>query len=60
MDKYMEANRRSWDARTPTHFVSRFYDVDGFRAGASDGWWRLEDGRASVPFLFSLKATKPG
>ena len=31
----MEANRRSWDARTPTHFGSRFYDVDGFRAGAS-------------------------
>ena len=34
-DRYMEANRRSWDARTPTHFGSRFYDVDGFRAGAS-------------------------
>ena len=31
----MEANRRSWDARTPTHFKSRFYDVDGFRASAS-------------------------
>ena len=23
-----------------------------------DGWWRLNDGRESVPFLFSLKATK--
>ena len=34
-DRYMEANRRSWDTRTPTHFGSRFYDVDGFRAGAS-------------------------
>lgn len=34
-DRYMAANRRSWDARTPTHFKSRFYDVDGFRAGAS-------------------------
>ena len=34
-DRYIEANRRSWDARTPTHFKSRFYGVDGFRAGAS-------------------------
>ena len=34
-DRYMEANRLSWDARTPTHYGSRFYDVDGFRAGAS-------------------------
>ena len=34
-DRYIEANRRSWDARTPTHFNSHFYDVDGFRAGAS-------------------------
>ncbi len=34
-DRYMKANRLSWDARTPTHFKSRFYDVDGFRAGAS-------------------------
>ena len=34
-DRYMEANRLSWDARTPTHFKSRFYDVDGFRAGES-------------------------
>ena len=34
-DRYIEANRRSWDARTPTHFKSRYYDVDGFRAGAS-------------------------
>ena len=34
-DRYIEANRRSWDARTPTHFKSRFYDVDGFKAGKS-------------------------
>ena len=34
-DRYIEANRKSWDARTPTHFGSRFYDVDGFKAGAS-------------------------
>ena len=34
-DRYMKANRLSWDARTPTHFKSRFYDVDGFKAGKS-------------------------
>ena len=33
--RYMDSNRRSWDARTPAHFRSRFYDVDGFKAGAS-------------------------
>jgi SAM-dependent methyltransferase len=27
------ANRRLWDARTPVHVASEFYDVDGFRAG---------------------------
>jgi SAM-dependent methyltransferase len=27
------ANRRLWDARTPIHVASTFYDVDGFRAG---------------------------
>jgi SAM-dependent methyltransferase len=29
------ANRRLWDARTPVHVASDFYDVDGFRAGAT-------------------------
>jgi SAM-dependent methyltransferase len=29
------ANRRLWDARTPIHVASDFYDVDGFRAGAT-------------------------
>ena len=29
------ANRRLWDARTPIHVRSDFYDVDGFRAGAT-------------------------
>ena len=24
-----------------------------------DGWWRLPEGQESVPFLFSLRATKP-
>jgi SAM-dependent methyltransferase len=27
------ANRRLWDARTPIHVASEFYDVDGFRSG---------------------------
>jgi SAM-dependent methyltransferase len=31
----VEENRRLWDARTPIHVASAFYDVDGFRAGAS-------------------------
>ena len=29
----VQANRRLWDARTPIHVKSDFYDVDGFRAG---------------------------
>jgi SAM-dependent methyltransferase len=29
----VRANRRLWDARTPIHVASEFYDVDGFRAG---------------------------
>lgn len=31
----VEANRRLWDARTPIHVGSAFYDVDGFRGGRS-------------------------
>ena len=34
-DDPVAANRRLWDARTPIHVASDFYDVDGFRAGAS-------------------------
>ena len=29
----VQANRDLWDARTPIHVKSDFYDVDGFRAG---------------------------
>ncbi len=29
----MEVNRQSWDVRVPVHEASRFYDVEGFRAG---------------------------
>ena len=29
----VEANRRLWDARTPIHVRSAFYDLDAFRAG---------------------------
>ena len=32
---YKEVNRQLWDARTPVHAASRFYDVDGFLAGKS-------------------------
>lgn len=31
----VEANLRLWDARTPIHVRSDFYDVDGFRVGAT-------------------------
>ena len=35
MTDAVEANRRLWDARTPIHARSAFYDVDGFRRGTS-------------------------
>ena len=35
LEGYMESNRRSWNERTPVHARSRFYDVDGFKAGAT-------------------------
>ncbi|MHC5002053.1 MAG: class I SAM-dependent methyltransferase [Planctomycetota bacterium] len=30
---WFETNRRMWDERVPIHVGSRFYDVEGFRAG---------------------------
>jgi SAM-dependent methyltransferase len=30
------ANRAMWDERVPIHTASRFYDVDGFKAGRND------------------------
>jgi len=35
MDKYLEANMKSWDARVPVHAASRFYNVKGFLKGGS-------------------------
>ena len=35
MDRYVAANRELWDARTPIHVASDFYDVEGFKAGRS-------------------------
>ena len=32
---YADVNRTLWDARTPVHAASKFYDVDGFLAGKS-------------------------
>lgn len=29
----MDLNRQWWDERVPIHVASRFYDIDGFRAG---------------------------
>lgn len=33
MSERIENNRRQWDERTPIHVGSRFYDVEGFKAG---------------------------
>ncbi len=33
-EEYFQANKAMWDERVPIHVASRFYDVDGFRAGA--------------------------
>lgn len=33
MDERVEANRRMWDERVPIHVGSRFYDVEGWKAG---------------------------
>ena len=38
MDKYskfFEANKALWDAKTPIHIASKFYDMDAFYAGAN-------------------------
>jgi SAM-dependent methyltransferase len=35
VNEYLETNRRHWDELVPLHMQTRFYDVDGFRAGAS-------------------------
>lgn len=32
---YFEMNRIGWDRRASVHFESRFYDVEGFMAGAT-------------------------
>lgn len=32
---YLSVNRESWNRRAEVHFVSQFYDVDGFLAGKS-------------------------
>lgn len=35
MNEYLETNRRHWDELVPLHVQTRFYDVEGFRAGAT-------------------------
>ncbi len=34
-DDYIEINRKSWNARTPVHVASAFYEMPAFRRGAS-------------------------
>ena len=31
----LKTNRDAWNSKTPYHVDSKFYDVEGFRAGAS-------------------------
>ncbi|HSF30977.1 MAG TPA: class I SAM-dependent methyltransferase [Candidatus Tectomicrobia bacterium] len=33
MDEYLEVNRRTWNAWTRLNVASKFYDVEGFKAG---------------------------
>ncbi|NNF02681.1 MAG: class I SAM-dependent methyltransferase [Bacteroidia bacterium] len=33
MDNYLDLNKKAWNRKTELHFDSKFYDVDGFRAG---------------------------
>lgn len=33
MDDYLKSNQELWNAWTPAHVQSKFYDVDGFKAG---------------------------
>lgn len=35
MDEFLESNRELWNAWTRVHVTSKFYDVDGFKAGQS-------------------------
>jgi 2-polyprenyl-3-methyl-5-hydroxy-6-metoxy-1,4-benzoquinol methylase len=35
MEKYLEVNRDLWNAKTPIHLNSEFYDVPAFKAGKS-------------------------
>ena len=35
MDRYLLANRQHWDELAPIHAKSRFYDLAGFKAGAT-------------------------
>ena len=39
------------------HFTA--YQALPMMEQGEDGWWRLPEGGELVPFLFSLKATKP-
>jgi SAM-dependent methyltransferase len=43
MDEHVEGNRRLWDAWTPYHVRSPFYDVEGFTTGRSRRRAGLDD-----------------
>jgi hypothetical protein len=33
MDDYLKTNQETWDAWTRHHVGSKFYDIEGFKAG---------------------------
>ena len=47
MDEYLKTNQETWDTWTRYHLGSKFYDIEGFKAGsryctcnATLGWIR--------------------
>jgi len=53
--EWFALNRASWNARTPVHLRSRFYDLEAFKAGKTslrsidlDKWVTSEAGRSFI------------
>jgi hypothetical protein len=36
MDEYLKTNQETWDTWTRYHLGSKFYDIEGFKAGGLD------------------------
>jgi hypothetical protein len=65
MTDYLDSNQQLWNAWTPLHETSDFYDLPGSKAGKSSlrpiERAELTDvaGRSLLHLLFSLQARKP-